>query len=134
VKSKNRGEGSKPLLQLRAHNDGNEPLLASRVCKGWAARDSPLLVAPCVALPLCLSPPLVVVHVLFHSSTHTQNSRHPQRQKKNGRNKTKRRTKRPQRPQTKPHKIENRKKKWTKKKQIQRKKNEEVTKKKMKKL
>jgi hypothetical protein len=72
VKSKNLGEGTKPLLQLKAHNDGNKPLLASRVCKGWAARDSPLLVAPCVALPLCLSPPPFVVHVHFRSSTHTK--------------------------------------------------------------
>ncbi len=72
VKSKNLGEGSKPLLQLRARNDGNKPLLLSCVCKGWVARDSPLLVAPGVAIPFCLSPPLFVVHVLFHSSTHTK--------------------------------------------------------------
>jgi hypothetical protein len=32
---------------------------------------------------------------------HTQKSRHPQRQKKNGGNKTKRRIKRPQKPQIK---------------------------------
>jgi hypothetical protein len=69
------------LLQLRAHNDGNKPLLPSRVCKGWAARDSPLVVAPCVALPLCLSPPLFVVHVLFHSFTHKTQDTHKDKRK-----------------------------------------------------
>jgi len=71
-KSENPGKSSKPLLQSRAHGNGNKPLLLLLFCR---ARDSPLLVGPHVAhvaLPLCLSPPLFVALVLlFHNSTHT---------------------------------------------------------------
>jgi len=63
---KHDGEGSKPILQSKAHGDGNKPLLPLLVCKGWITRYSPLL----VVFPLRLSPPFFVVLVLlFHSST-----------------------------------------------------------------
>jgi hypothetical protein len=61
------------------------------VWKGWTARDSPLL----VALPLNLSPPFFVVHVLlFHSPTHTTQDTHTKTKER--KKKTKRRMKRPQ--------------------------------------
>jgi hypothetical protein len=66
---KNLGEGNKPLLQSRAHDDDNNPLLPLLVCRGWIARNSPLS----VILPLHLSPFFFVALVLlFHNSTHTQ--------------------------------------------------------------
>jgi len=52
-------------------------------CKGWTARDSPLLVAPHDTLLFRLSFPFFVTHVLlFHSSKHTTQNTHQDKRKK----------------------------------------------------
>jgi hypothetical protein len=48
------------------------------VCKGYTAKESPLLVAPHVVLSFHLSPPFFFVApvLLFHGSTHTMQDTH----------------------------------------------------------
>jgi hypothetical protein len=96
-KLKTLGEGSKLLLQLRAHGNGNKPLLPPHICKGWATRDSHLLVAFHIARSL------FVAHVLpFHSCTYTLNSKHTLT---NTKERKKEKTKRSQKHQKTRHKT-----------------------------
>jgi hypothetical protein len=69
------------------------------VYKGWTTRNSPLLVAPHVALPfvsflhfIFFGAPLL----LFHSSTLTHNSKYTHKDKRKEEKKIKKRIKRPQ--------------------------------------
>ncbi len=132
-KSKNLCESTKPLLQSRAHGDGDQPLLPLLVCKGWTPRDSPLPIAFHVAFPFRLSPPFffhlvliflfppfLVVPVLLFSlflsslfccsysplifSSSTASHTHNLRHTKN-----KKKTKRPQKPQIKRNKKKSQK-------------------------
>lgn len=87
--TKNPSEGSKPLLQWRTHGNDNEPLPPLLVWRDSTTRESLLIVALNVILPLCLSfsncflvalhvvlllclplPFLVALVLFFHSSTH----------------------------------------------------------------
>jgi quinol-cytochrome oxidoreductase complex cytochrome b subunit len=53
------------------------------VCKGLLARNSFLVVALHVILPLCLAPPFLVAHVFFfHNSTHMKFKTYTHKQKK----------------------------------------------------
>jgi hypothetical protein len=125
---------NKLLLQLKAHGNGNKLLLPLVVCRVWSIRDSPLPIAPHVALPLCVSPTFLLLmsssFVTPHTHTTQHTHTHTHRQKKEKKNTTKRKTKRPQKPQikntiffqkkrkrsqrlqTKPHKTKNRKKNY----------------------
>ncbi len=64
-KSKNLCESSKPLLQSRAHGDGDKPLLPVLICKDYTPRDSPLPIAFHVAFPFHLSPPFFFLSLVL---------------------------------------------------------------------
>jgi hypothetical protein len=64
IRKKKSWRRQQTFITMRAHGNGNKPLLPLLVCKGWTARDSPLVVPPRVALffvslfPFCSCRPL----------------------------------------------------------------------------
>jgi len=124
-KSKNPGEGSKPLMQLKSHDDDNKPLPPLLVCRGWTASDSPLS----VTLPLHLSLLLFFWLLLLSFSSATPHTQLKTKKEKKRYKKRKERKKQRCHRDLKQSYTKQKKYKKKRKTKEHRKKNEEISKK-----